>query len=63
VFDDPDYGLLKVLATVPDPRGLRYPMALLRAIAILATAAGMRGFAATPPGPPKHPPTCSTASA
>lgn len=46
--DGPDKGLLKVLASVPDPRdprGLRYPMALLLAIAILATAAGMRGFA------------------
>lgn len=42
-----DSGLLKVLATVPDPRdprGLRYPMAMLLAMAILATAAGMRGF-------------------
>lgn len=45
---NPDPGLLEVPATVPDPRdprGLRYPMALLLAIAILATAAGMRGFA------------------
>jgi predicted transposase YbfD/YdcC len=43
----PDVDLLKVLASVPDPRdprGLRYPMALLLSIAILATAAGMRGF-------------------
>lgn len=44
----PDLDLLKILGSVPDPRdprGLRYPMALLLAIAILATAAGMRGFA------------------
>jgi predicted transposase YbfD/YdcC len=44
----PHPGLLEVLAAVPDPRdprGLRYPMGLLLAIAILATAAGMRGFA------------------
>jgi predicted transposase YbfD/YdcC len=43
----PDRRLLEVLAAVPDPRdprGLRYPMPLLLAIAILATAAGMRGF-------------------
>ncbi len=43
----PEPGLLKVLAAVPDPRdprGLRYPMAMLLAMAILATAAGMRGF-------------------
>ncbi|WP_275106763.1 transposase family protein [Nocardia brasiliensis] len=42
-----DSGLLNVLRTVPDPRdprGLRYPMAMLPAMAILATAAGMRGF-------------------
>lgn len=42
-----DPGLLKVLAAVPDPRdprGLRYPMPLLLTMAILATAAGMRGF-------------------
>jgi predicted transposase YbfD/YdcC len=40
--------LLKVLESVSDPRdprGLRYPMTLLLCIAILATAAGMRGFA------------------
>lgn len=46
--DTPDPGLLEVLAAVPDPRdprGLRYPMGLLLAIAVLATAAGMRGFA------------------
>ena len=46
--DTLDSGLLDVLAAVPDPRdprGLRYPMGLLLAIAILATAAGMRGFA------------------
>jgi predicted transposase YbfD/YdcC len=45
--DCPTGGLLEVLVSVPDPRdprGLRYPMALLLAIAILATAAGMRGF-------------------
>lgn len=39
---------LDVLASVPDPRdprGLRYPLAGLLAIAILATAAGMRGYA------------------
>lgn len=44
----PPPGLLEVLASVPDPRdrrGLRYPMSLLLAIAILATASGMRGFA------------------
>lgn len=44
----PDHRLLEVLASVPDPRdprGLRYPMGLLLAIAVLATAAGMRGFA------------------
>lgn len=43
----PEPGLLEVLASVPDPRdprGLRYPMAMLLAMAILATAAGMRGF-------------------
>jgi predicted transposase YbfD/YdcC len=40
--------LLDVLASVPDPRnprGRRYPLAGLLAIAILATAAGMRGYA------------------
>ena len=39
---------LDVLATVPDPRdprGRRYPLGALLAIAILATAAGMRGHA------------------
>ena len=39
---------LDVLASVPDPRdtrGRRYPLAGLLAIAILATAAGMRGYA------------------
>jgi DDE family transposase len=39
---------LDVLASVPDPRdprGLRYPLAGLLAIAILATAAGMRSYA------------------
>lgn len=39
---------LAVLATVSDPRdrrGRRYPLAGLLAIAILATAAGMRGYA------------------
>ena len=39
---------LDVLASVPDPRdrrGLRYPLAGLLAVAILATAAGMRGYA------------------
>jgi predicted transposase YbfD/YdcC len=39
---------LQVLASVSDPRdsrGLRYPLAGLLAIAILATAAGMRGYA------------------
>jgi predicted transposase YbfD/YdcC len=44
----PDTGLIRVLESVPDPRdrrGLRYPMPVLLAIAILATAAGMRGFA------------------
>ncbi|MFR9750536.1 ISAs1 family transposase [Nocardia sp. 004] len=43
----PEPGLLRVLATVPDPRdprGLRYPMVMLLAMAILATAAGMRGY-------------------
>lgn len=45
--DTPDPSLLEVLAMVPDPRdprGLRYPMGLLLTIAVLATAAGMRGF-------------------
>lgn len=40
--------LLDVLASVPDPRnprGRRYPLAGLLAMAILATAAGMRGYA------------------
>jgi predicted transposase YbfD/YdcC len=40
--------LLDVLASVPDPRdrrGCRYPLAALLAIAILATAAGMRSYA------------------
>ena len=40
--------LLDVLASVPDPRdprGRRYPLAGLLAISILATAAGMRGYA------------------
>ena len=39
---------LDVLASVPDPRdprGRRYPLAGLLAISILATAAGMRGYA------------------
>lgn len=39
---------LGVLATVPDPRdarGRRYPLGALLAIAVLATAAGMRGYA------------------
>jgi len=39
---------LDVLASVPDPRdrrGRRYPLAGLLAITILATAAGMRGYA------------------
>jgi predicted transposase YbfD/YdcC len=39
---------LDVLATVPDPRdrrGRRYPLGALLEIAVLATAAGMRGFA------------------
>lgn len=39
---------LDVLASVPDPRdarGRRYPLGGLPAIAILATAAGMRGYA------------------
>ena len=39
---------LDVLASVPDPRsaqGRRYPLAALLAIAILATAAGMRSYA------------------
>ena len=39
---------LDVLASVPDPRdprGWRYPLAGLLAISILATAAGMRGYA------------------
>ena len=39
---------LDVLASVPDPRdarGRRYPLVGLLAIAILATAAGMRGYA------------------
>jgi predicted transposase YbfD/YdcC len=43
-----DPGLLDVLKTVPDPRdprGVRYPLWGLLAIAILATAAGMRSFA------------------
>jgi predicted transposase YbfD/YdcC len=43
-----DSEFLKVLASVPDPRdprGRRYPLAGLLAIAILATAAGMRGYA------------------
>jgi hypothetical protein len=37
---------LQMLASVPDPRdprGRRYPLAALLAIAILAVAAGMRG--------------------
>jgi predicted transposase YbfD/YdcC len=41
-------GFLDVLAAVPDPRdprGRRYPLAGLLAIAVLATAAGMRGHA------------------
>lgn len=41
-------SLLEVLRAVPDPRdrrGIRYPLAGLLAIAILATAAGMRSFA------------------
>jgi predicted transposase YbfD/YdcC len=41
-------GLLEVLASVPDPRaarGKRYPLVGLLAIAILAVAAGMRGYA------------------
>jgi predicted transposase YbfD/YdcC len=40
--------LLDVLASVPDPRsaqGRRYPLVALLAIAILATAAGMRSYA------------------
>lgn len=39
---------LEVLASVPDPRdrrGCRYPLAGLLAVAVLATAAGMRGYA------------------
>ncbi|MGQ4614749.1 transposase family protein [Nocardia sp. R7R-8] len=43
----PDPGLLGVLSRVPDPRdprGLRYLMGLLLAIAVLATTACMRGF-------------------
>jgi DDE_Tnp_1-associated len=39
---------LDVLSSVPDPRdrrGRRYPLSGLLAIAILATAAGMRGYA------------------
>jgi hypothetical protein len=41
-------GLLAALASVPDPRdpcGRRYSIMALLAIAILATAAGMRGYA------------------
>jgi predicted transposase YbfD/YdcC len=41
-------SLLEVLRAVPDPRdprGIRYPLATLLAIAILAAAAGMRSFA------------------
>ena len=41
-------SLLEMLREVPDPRdprGIRYPLATLLAIAILATAAGMRSFA------------------
>lgn len=41
-------AFVDVLASVPDPRdarGRRYPLAGLLAIAILATAAGMRGYA------------------
>lgn len=51
VTDDADVwetGLLEVLAAVPDPRsvhGRRYRLATLLAIAILAVAAGMRGYA------------------
>ncbi|MGH3804664.1 MAG: transposase family protein, partial [Pseudonocardiaceae bacterium] len=44
--------LLSVLATVPDPRdkrGVRYPLAGILALAVTATLAGARSFAAIGP--------------
>ncbi len=38
--------LLELLATVPDPRGVRYPLAGVLAVAVTAILAGARSFAA-----------------
>jgi hypothetical protein len=43
VIDEPGRGLLDVLATVPDPRdprGIRYQLASLLAVAVCAVLAG-----------------------
>jgi predicted transposase YbfD/YdcC len=49
VIDEPGRGLLDVLATVPDPRdprGIRYQLASLLAVAVCAVLAGAVTFAA-----------------
>ncbi|EUA85376.1 hypothetical protein I551_8193 [Mycobacterium ulcerans str. Harvey] len=55
---DRSFSMCGLGARPEDPRGRRYSLMALLAIAVLATAAGMRGYAVLPHGRPPLPMMC-----